>query len=429
MDLEIGAERTSDFTVEDRLLTDVGGTIGSSVLSTPGMIAMMERNSAILAFEQLPEGSATVGFEVCVKHVAAALEGSECIGAIHAARGRGRAQAPLLRRGDRGRAHDRRRHARAPRDPGRPARLVPSCPESVRLREVGPRDGFQNEPETIPTAEKVRLIGMLGAAGYRRIELTSFVRADVIPQLADANEVLDCYEKLDGVAYSVLIPNEKGLDNALERRERFDEVNLFLSASETHNRKNVNRSIEESLTGLERVIERALAEGLRCEGVISTSFGCPYEGHVPPDRVFEIAERLRRRRLRGDRLRRHDGDGEPAPGRVTSSRAARNRLDGCRADRSLPQHARPGTRERARGARAGHRLVRVGVRRARRLPRAAGLDGQHLFGRPRLDARGDGHRYRHRLGEADRGIERGTRRIGPAPRSARLARGAGGLAH
>lgn len=166
-------------------------------------------------------------------------------------------------------------------------------PESVRLREVGPRDGFQNEPETIATADKVRLIGMLGAAGYKRIELTSFVRADVVPQLADANDVLDSYEKLDGVAYSVLIPNGKGLSNALERRERFDEVNLFLSASETHNLRNVNRSVEESLNGLERVIERSLAEGLRCEGVISTSFGCPYEGHVAPERVFEIAARLR----------------------------------------------------------------------------------------------------------------------------------------
>jgi hydroxymethylglutaryl-CoA lyase len=169
---------------------------------------------------------------------------------------------------------------------------VAGLPESVRLREVGPRDGFQNEPETIPTAAKIRLIGMLGAAGYRRIELTSFVRADVIPQLADAAEVLDGYDKLDGVAYSVLIPNEKGLENALERRARFDEVNLFLSASETHNRKNVNRSIEESLAGLERVIARALDEGLRCEGVISVSFGCPYEGEVPPERVFAIAERL-----------------------------------------------------------------------------------------------------------------------------------------
>ncbi len=169
---------------------------------------------------------------------------------------------------------------------------MPGMPQRVRLREVGPRDGFQNEPEVIPTEQKIRLIGLLGSAGCRRIELTSFVRADVIPQLADADLVLDGYEKLEGVAYSVLIPNEKGLDNALLKRERFDEVNLFLSASETHNRKNVNRSIEESLTGLERVIARARAEGLRCEGVISVSFGCPYEGAVPPDRVFGIAERL-----------------------------------------------------------------------------------------------------------------------------------------
>src|SRR5207244_4857264 len=87
-------------------------------------------------------------------------------------------------------------------------------------------------------------------------------------------------------------PNERGLDAALELRERFHEVNVFLSASETHNRKNVNRSIEESLSGLDRVLGRAREAGLRCEGVISTSFGCPYEGHVPPERVFAIAGRL-----------------------------------------------------------------------------------------------------------------------------------------
>ena len=96
----------------------------------------------------------------------------------------------------------------------------------------------------------------------------------------------------DGVSVSVLIPNERGLDAALELRERFHEVNVFLSASETHNRKNVNRSIEESLSGLDRVLGRAREAGLRCEGVISTSFGCPYEGHVPPERVFAIARRL-----------------------------------------------------------------------------------------------------------------------------------------
>jgi hydroxymethylglutaryl-CoA lyase len=164
--------------------------------------------------------------------------------------------------------------------------------EQVRIREVGPRDGFQNEPEVIPTADKVRLIEMLARTGVPRLEVTSFVRADVIPQLADGAEVLRTADIPDDVSVTVLIPNERGLDNALEVRDRFAEVNVFLSASETHNRKNVNRSIEESLTGLERVIDRARAEGLRCEGVISVAFGCPYEGDVPPDRVFAIARRL-----------------------------------------------------------------------------------------------------------------------------------------
>jgi hydroxymethylglutaryl-CoA lyase len=165
-------------------------------------------------------------------------------------------------------------------------------PKRVRIREVGPRDGFQNEPETIETADKVRLVDMLSASGLQRIEVTSFVRPDVIPQLSDAEEVLAGVQRRDGVAFSVLIPNERGLERALPLRERFDEISVFLSASETHNHKNVNRSIEESLTGLERTLAAAAEAGLRCEGVISVSFGCPYEGEVAPERVFEIAERL-----------------------------------------------------------------------------------------------------------------------------------------
>jgi hydroxymethylglutaryl-CoA lyase len=166
-------------------------------------------------------------------------------------------------------------------------------PDSVRIREVGPRDGFQNEPEVIATADKVRLIDRLARTGVRRMEATSFVRPDVIPQLADARDVLQEIDPPDDVAISVLIPNERGLDNALELRDRFQEINVFLSASETHNRKNVNRSIEESLSGLETVLARAREQGLRCEGVISVSFGCPYEGDVPQERVFGIAKRLR----------------------------------------------------------------------------------------------------------------------------------------
>ncbi|MBI5106828.1 MAG: hydroxymethylglutaryl-CoA lyase [Solirubrobacterales bacterium] len=165
-------------------------------------------------------------------------------------------------------------------------------PRRVSIREVGPRDGFQNEPEVIATDDKVRLVDLLARTGLRRLEVTSFVRPDVIPQLADGAEVLDRMDVPEDVAVTVLIPNEKGLENALRRRDRFQEVNCFLSASESHNRANVNRSVEESLTGLERVIGRAREEGLRAEGVISVSFGCPYEGHVPPERVFAIAQRL-----------------------------------------------------------------------------------------------------------------------------------------
>ncbi len=168
-----------------------------------------------------------------------------------------------------------------------------ALPGSVRIREVGPRDGFQNEPEVLPTDAKVELIDALSRTGLSRIEATSFVRPDVVPQLADAAQVLARIDVPEGVSVSVLIPNERGLHAALAHRERIDEINVFLSASETHNRRNVNRSIAESLAGLESVIGRARGEGLRCEAVISTAFGCPYEGEVPPRRVLDIAASLR----------------------------------------------------------------------------------------------------------------------------------------
>ncbi|MGO9973300.1 MAG: hydroxymethylglutaryl-CoA lyase [Solirubrobacteraceae bacterium] len=167
-----------------------------------------------------------------------------------------------------------------------------ALPAAVRIREVGPRDGFQNEPEVIPTADKIRIIDLLARTGLRRLEVTSFVRPDVVPQLADAAEVLLGIDPPPDVAVTVLIPNERGFDNALRHRERFSEINCFLSASESHNQANVNRTIGDSLEGLERVIARAHDEQLRAEGVISVSFGCPYEGHVPPERVFAIARRL-----------------------------------------------------------------------------------------------------------------------------------------
>ncbi len=165
-------------------------------------------------------------------------------------------------------------------------------PRRASIREVGPRDGFQNEPEILTTEVKLELIGKLTATGLERIELTSFVRADVIPQLADAEQLLERIVLPPGVSASVLIPNERGLERALPYRARFQEINGFLSASETHNRKNVGRSIRESLDGLGRTFALAREYGLRCEAVISTSFGCPYEGHVPIERVLAIASEL-----------------------------------------------------------------------------------------------------------------------------------------
>ncbi|MCW3010493.1 MAG: hydroxymethylglutaryl-CoA lyase [Solirubrobacterales bacterium] len=167
-----------------------------------------------------------------------------------------------------------------------------ALPGAVRIREVGPRDGFQNEPEVIATDDKVRLVDALARTGVPRIEITSFVRADVIPQLADAQEVLARVDVPAGVDRSVLVPNARGLDAALEVRDRFDTVSVFLSASETHNARNVNRGVAESLEGLRTVLPRAAEAGLHCEAVIATSFGCPYEGVVPEDRVMELARAL-----------------------------------------------------------------------------------------------------------------------------------------
>ena len=167
-----------------------------------------------------------------------------------------------------------------------------TLPSAVRIREVGPRDGFQNEPERISTDDKVRLIDALARTGLRRLEVTSFVRADVVPQLADAREVLERIDVPAGVERSVLIPNARGLDAALEAREHFDGVSVFLSASETHNRENVNRTVGESLDELRHVLSRAADAGLHRTAVIATSFGCPYEGEVPEARVSSIAREL-----------------------------------------------------------------------------------------------------------------------------------------
>ncbi len=165
-------------------------------------------------------------------------------------------------------------------------------PSAVVVREVGPRDGFQNEPERIATADKIRLIEQLARTGLRRIEVASFVRPDVLPQLDDGVEVLERLEVPADVHLSVLVPNVRGLERALEHADRFHEVCVFASASETHNRRNVNRSVAESIAAIEEMVPRVRAAGLRCQAVIATAFGCPYEGVVPAERVLELTRRL-----------------------------------------------------------------------------------------------------------------------------------------
>jgi hydroxymethylglutaryl-CoA lyase len=167
-----------------------------------------------------------------------------------------------------------------------------ALPASVKVREVGPRDGFQNEPERIATPDKIRLIDALARTGLRRIEVASFVRPDVIPQLADAADVLTGISIPDGVDVAVLVPNQRGLEGALALLERIDEVIVFLSASETHNRKNINRPVADSLATVERLLPQIRDAGLRPLASVATSFGCPYEGHVRAERVYELAARM-----------------------------------------------------------------------------------------------------------------------------------------
>lgn len=162
----------------------------------------------------------------------------------------------------------------------------------VKVREVGPRDGFQNEPETISTRDKIELINALGDAGFKRIEVASFVRPDVVPQLSDGVQVLHGIDLPSDVERMVLIPNSRGLENALQVRGLFEAMTLFVSASQSHNKANINRTVEETMEDVKGMGRRVVAEGLKFCAVIATSFGCPYEGKVPLDRVLDLAEQF-----------------------------------------------------------------------------------------------------------------------------------------
>ena len=161
-------------------------------------------------------------------------------------------------------------------------------PRQISVREVGPRDGLQNE-DPVPTQAKIELIDRLSATGVRRIEAVSFVRPDAIPQMADADEVWRGIDRAAAVRYSALVPNLRGAARALD--SGVAEIEAVVSASDTHNRKNVNRSTAESLDDIAQVIAMAHERGATCQVIVSTAWGCPYEGDVPVERVVATASR------------------------------------------------------------------------------------------------------------------------------------------
>lgn len=162
--------------------------------------------------------------------------------------------------------------------------------DRVRLVEVGPRDGLQNEQAMVPAATKVAFIDRLSATGLATIEATSFVSPKWVPQLADAEEVFAAIQRRDGVRFPVLVPNERGMERAIAAGVR--EIAIFTAASESFNRKNINASIAESLSRFEPVMAMAAEHGIAVRGYVSCALGCPYEGAIEPDAVVPVATRL-----------------------------------------------------------------------------------------------------------------------------------------
>lgn len=170
------------------------------------------------------------------------------------------------------------------------AALTTTFPKKVDVYEVGPRDGLQNELRTLATEDKARLIQALIDAGLKRIEVTSFVSPRWIPQLADAEKLLSMVPRREGVVFSALVPNLKGLERA--REARLQEAAVFLSVTEAHSKKNINKSVDEAIATVTEVAREAKAAGMRVRCYLSTVWGCPYEGLTPVSKVLEVVKRL-----------------------------------------------------------------------------------------------------------------------------------------
>jgi isopropylmalate/homocitrate/citramalate synthase len=163
-------------------------------------------------------------------------------------------------------------------------------PRHITIVEVGPRDGLQNEAVRISTADKIAFVNLLSAANFPVIEVSAFVSPTWVPQMADAAEVFAGITRRPGTRYTAIVPNLRGLERA--QAAGLEEIAVFAAASETFSRRNINQSIDESLTTYAQVCERALTAGMRVRGYLSTTFGCPYEGAVAPEKVAELSGRL-----------------------------------------------------------------------------------------------------------------------------------------
>ena len=168
--------------------------------------------------------------------------------------------------------------------------VLEHLPRAVRIVEVGPRDGLQNEKVTIPTEQKIQFIEMLANAGLPVVEATSFVSPRAIPQLSDAGAVMNALQRRDATDYPVLVPNVKGMERALAAGVR--SISVFTAASESFTQHNINATIEQSLTNFRPVVELAQQHHISVRGYISTVFGCPYEGSVDPYKVLDVAQKL-----------------------------------------------------------------------------------------------------------------------------------------
>ena len=191
-----------------------------------------------------------------------------------------------------------------------------SFPQQVNIREVGPRDGLQNEAVWVPTEQKIGLINALSHTGLKRIETASFVHPKALPQMRDAAEVLAGIERVPGVIYSAIIPNAVGAQRAIETQ--VDEVEIFLSASESHSLRNLRRSVRDSLQAAQEVAAILGEVNLPFDAVISTAFGCPYEGEVAIEQVMWVADRLLELNPQPTRLTLGDTTGMANPVQVTT---------------------------------------------------------------------------------------------------------------